>query len=189
MTSSASSPDDLPVYDRLVRERGDVVAEVREVAERTQFEVRQALAGTVRPRPPQNGPRQQQGPGGPRHPQGGPRQPQGGPRQQQGQPGLPQGPGQGSSPQGQGSSSHGQGQGPGQGPGQPQGGQQPPQGFDLPRRPGQQQGPGPQGAGPQGPGPQGPGPRVYEDRPRQDGGGPQDGEAGRHEEPQRPDAG
>ncbi|WP_225640194.1 hypothetical protein [Streptomyces werraensis] len=97
MTSSAPSPDDLPVYDRLVRERGDVVAEVREVAERTQFEVRQALAGTVRPRPPQNGPRQQQGPGGPRHPQGGPRQPQGGPRQQ------------------------GQAQGPGQGPGQPQG--------------------------------------------------------------------
>ncbi|GHE42597.1 hypothetical protein GCM10018771_23940 [Streptomyces cellulosae] len=79
MTSSAPSPDDLPVYDRLVRERGDVVAEVREVAERTQFEVRQALAGTVRPRPPQNGPRQHQGPGGPRHPQGGPRQPQGDP--------------------------------------------------------------------------------------------------------------
>ncbi|MFJ8184570.1 hypothetical protein [Streptomyces sp. NPDC096105] len=94
MTSSAPSPDGLPVYDSLVRERGDVVAEVREVAERTQLEVRQALAGTVRPRQPQAGLRQQQGPGGPRHPQGGPRQPQGGTRQPQ-ESGLPQGRGQG----------------------------------------------------------------------------------------------
>ncbi|MEV0690041.1 hypothetical protein [Streptomyces sp. NPDC050388] len=34
----------LPVYESLVRERGDVVAEVREVAERTEFELRQVPA-------------------------------------------------------------------------------------------------------------------------------------------------
>ncbi|MFE0571041.1 hypothetical protein ACFW21_02640 [Streptomyces albogriseolus] len=175
MTSSAPSPDDLPVYDRLVRERGDVVAEVREVAERTQFEVRQALAGTVRPRPPQTGPRQQQGPGGPRHPQTGPRQPQGGPRQQQG-PGLPQGQGPGPA-QGQGQAqaqgpehAHGQPHGPGAG--EAHGGQRPPQGLGLSQRPGQ-----PQGAGPQGPGPR---PQEGQDGPRQDG-------AGSQEEPRRPD--
>jgi len=53
MTSPPSSPppsaspagDHLPVYDGLVRERGDVVAEAREVSERTHHQVRQALAG------------------------------------------------------------------------------------------------------------------------------------------------
>ncbi|GAA1504607.1 MULTISPECIES: DEAD/DEAH box helicase family protein [Streptomyces] len=32
-----------PIYDRLVRERGDVLAETRAVAEQTQREARQAL--------------------------------------------------------------------------------------------------------------------------------------------------
>ncbi|GGX22976.1 hypothetical protein GCM10010297_50250 [Streptomyces malachitofuscus] len=45
MTSSPSTGDHLPVYDGLVRERGDVVAEAREVAERAQHQARQALAG------------------------------------------------------------------------------------------------------------------------------------------------
>ncbi|GHH92829.1 hypothetical protein [Streptomyces capillispiralis] len=52
MTSPLSSDEHLPVYDSLVRERGDVVAEAREVSERTLDEARQALAGTgTRPRP------------------------------------------------------------------------------------------------------------------------------------------
>lgn len=45
MTSHPPAKDHLPVYDGLVRERGDVVAEVREVAERTLDEARRALAG------------------------------------------------------------------------------------------------------------------------------------------------
>ncbi|MFE9534680.1 hypothetical protein [Streptomyces sp. NPDC006691] len=32
-----------PIYERLVRERGDVLAETRTVAEQTQHEARQAL--------------------------------------------------------------------------------------------------------------------------------------------------
>ncbi|PWI09850.1 hypothetical protein DIZ27_15150 [Streptomyces sp. NWU339] len=41
----------LPVYESLVRERGDVVAEAREVAERTEFEMRRVLASRTRPAP------------------------------------------------------------------------------------------------------------------------------------------
>lgn len=41
----------LPVYEGLVRERGDVVAEAREVAERTEFEMRQVLPFRPGPRP------------------------------------------------------------------------------------------------------------------------------------------
>ncbi|GGV72030.1 hypothetical protein [Streptomyces griseoloalbus] len=52
MTSPPPSDEHLPVYDSLVRERGDVVAEAREVSERTLHEARQALAGAgARPRP------------------------------------------------------------------------------------------------------------------------------------------
>ncbi|MEU9353199.1 hypothetical protein AB0D65_19895 [Streptomyces griseoloalbus] len=52
MTSPPPADEHLPVYDSLVRERGDVVAEAREVSERTLHEARQALAGTgTRPRP------------------------------------------------------------------------------------------------------------------------------------------
>lgn len=53
VTSFSSSDEQLPVYDSLVRERGDVVAEAREVSERTQHEARQALDGVLvgRPRP------------------------------------------------------------------------------------------------------------------------------------------
>lgn len=50
-TSRPAGNDHLPVYEGLVRERGDVVAEAREVAERTQHEARQALAGHPVPRP------------------------------------------------------------------------------------------------------------------------------------------
>lgn len=45
VTSHPPAKDHLPVYDGLVRERGDVVAEVREVAERTLDQARRALAG------------------------------------------------------------------------------------------------------------------------------------------------
>ncbi|CAL9398436.1 hypothetical protein [Streptomyces pilosus] len=45
MTSPPPATDDLPVYDGLVRERGDVVAEVREVAERALDQARRGLAG------------------------------------------------------------------------------------------------------------------------------------------------
>ncbi|MBT3152189.1 hypothetical protein HTV45_15075 [Streptomyces sp. CHD11] len=45
MTSHPPAKDHLPVYDGLVRERGDVVAEVREVAERTLDQARRGLAG------------------------------------------------------------------------------------------------------------------------------------------------
>jgi hypothetical protein len=42
---NASEYDRLPVYDSLVRERGDVVTETREVAERAQHQARAALSG------------------------------------------------------------------------------------------------------------------------------------------------
>lgn len=45
MASSPPAPDRLPVYDSLVRELGDVVAEAREVAERARHQAQQALAG------------------------------------------------------------------------------------------------------------------------------------------------
>lgn len=48
---SLGGTEGLPVYEGLVRERGDVVAEVREVAERTEFELRQVPAFRPRTRP------------------------------------------------------------------------------------------------------------------------------------------
>ena len=45
MTPNATPSDRLPVYDGLVRERGDVVAETREVAERAQHHALQGLHG------------------------------------------------------------------------------------------------------------------------------------------------
>lgn len=45
MTPKSIGNDDLPIYESLVRERGDVVKEARVVAEQTQAEVTQALAG------------------------------------------------------------------------------------------------------------------------------------------------
>jgi len=45
VTSSPPAPDGLPVYDGLVRERGDVVAEAREVAERARDQALRAPAG------------------------------------------------------------------------------------------------------------------------------------------------
>ncbi len=56
MTSHPPAKDHLPVYDGLVRERGDVVAEVREVAERALDQARRGLAGHPAPSP---GPRQE----------------------------------------------------------------------------------------------------------------------------------
>ncbi|MER7981352.1 hypothetical protein [Streptomyces sp. NPDC095817] len=41
--SSAEISDHPPIYDRLVKERGDVPAETRKVAEQTQAQARQAL--------------------------------------------------------------------------------------------------------------------------------------------------
>ncbi|WP_158973150.1 hypothetical protein [Streptomyces griseus] len=45
MTTHSSGIDQLPIYDSLVREQGDVVAEVREVAEQMLFQAAQALRG------------------------------------------------------------------------------------------------------------------------------------------------
>lgn len=41
--STAEISDHPPIYDRLVKERGDVLAETRQVAEQTQAQARQAL--------------------------------------------------------------------------------------------------------------------------------------------------
>ncbi|MER8193581.1 hypothetical protein ABTY00_06445 [Streptomyces microflavus] len=41
--STAERPGHTPIYDRLVRERGDVLAEIRKVAEETRAQARQAL--------------------------------------------------------------------------------------------------------------------------------------------------
>lgn len=56
MTSHPPAKDQLPVYDGLVRELGDVVAEAREVAEQARDQAWQGLAGN--PAAP-GGPRQQ----------------------------------------------------------------------------------------------------------------------------------
>lgn len=40
---SAEVSDHPPIYDRLVKERGDVLAETRKVAEQTRSQARQAL--------------------------------------------------------------------------------------------------------------------------------------------------
>ena len=45
MTPNATPSDRLPVYDGLVRERGDVVAETRAVAARAQHHALQGLHG------------------------------------------------------------------------------------------------------------------------------------------------
>ncbi len=51
MTPNSAENDHLPVYESLVRERGDAVAEARQVAEETQHQVTQALNwhGSVQP--------------------------------------------------------------------------------------------------------------------------------------------
>ncbi|MFD9404961.1 hypothetical protein ACFWA4_39865 [Streptomyces sp. NPDC060011] len=41
--STAEISEHPPIYDRLVKERGDVLAETRNVAEQTQAQARQAL--------------------------------------------------------------------------------------------------------------------------------------------------
>ncbi|GAA2446441.1 hypothetical protein [Streptomyces macrosporus] len=55
MTTTATRPDHPPIYGSLVEERGDVLAETREVAERIQRETREALdwrgLGTPQHRP------------------------------------------------------------------------------------------------------------------------------------------
>jgi hypothetical protein len=43
VTSDSTGIDHLPIYEDLVRERGDVVAEARVVAEQTQHQATQAL--------------------------------------------------------------------------------------------------------------------------------------------------
>ncbi|RVU18990.1 hypothetical protein EOT10_31305 [Streptomyces antnestii] len=55
MTPHSDGNDHLPVYDSLVRERGDVVAETRSVAERALYDAAHALSGhgVVRPAPDQ----------------------------------------------------------------------------------------------------------------------------------------
>ncbi|WP_169745198.1 hypothetical protein [Streptomyces megasporus] len=43
MTTTATRSDHPPIYGSLIEERGDVLAETREVAERIQRETREAL--------------------------------------------------------------------------------------------------------------------------------------------------
>ncbi|MGW5131174.1 hypothetical protein [Streptomyces sp. NPDC004135] len=45
MRSEATRTAELPIYESLIRERGDVVEEARAVAEKTQQQMSQALAG------------------------------------------------------------------------------------------------------------------------------------------------
>ncbi|MFI5998090.1 hypothetical protein ACIBAC_40300 [Streptomyces sp. NPDC051362] len=45
--STAEISEHPPIYDRLVKERGDVLAETRKVAEQTQAQARQALDWSV----------------------------------------------------------------------------------------------------------------------------------------------
>ncbi|WP_192582935.1 hypothetical protein [Streptomyces albicerus] len=53
MTPNPTGNDHLPVYESLVRERGDVVAEARVVAEQAQRQATHALSGhdEVAPKP------------------------------------------------------------------------------------------------------------------------------------------
>jgi hypothetical protein len=43
VTPNSSATDQLPIYESLIRERGDVVAEARVVAEETQHQAKEAL--------------------------------------------------------------------------------------------------------------------------------------------------
>lgn len=52
MTPTSAGNDHLPVYESLVRERGDAVAEARVVAEETQRQVTQAMNWHDAVRPP-----------------------------------------------------------------------------------------------------------------------------------------
>lgn len=45
VTPNSTRNDELPIYESLVRERGDVVAQARVVAEETQHQATQALNG------------------------------------------------------------------------------------------------------------------------------------------------
>ncbi|MFC9125763.1 hypothetical protein ACFT4A_02830 [Streptomyces sp. NPDC057099] len=47
MKSDSTKTEELPIYESLVRERGDVVEEARVVAEETQHQVTQALNGVT----------------------------------------------------------------------------------------------------------------------------------------------
>lgn len=47
MISNSTGNDELPVYESLVRERGDVVAEARVVAEQTLRQASEGLNGNV----------------------------------------------------------------------------------------------------------------------------------------------
>ncbi|MFD8233890.1 hypothetical protein ACFV20_18670 [Streptomyces sp. NPDC059696] len=47
MTTDSISTGELPIYESLIRERGDVVEEARAVAEETQHQMTQALNGVA----------------------------------------------------------------------------------------------------------------------------------------------
>ncbi|MEU8487897.1 hypothetical protein [Streptomyces sp. NPDC048641] len=51
MNLNSTGIDHLPVYDSLVRERGDVVAEARSVAETALYQAAYALSGHGQPAP------------------------------------------------------------------------------------------------------------------------------------------
>ncbi|MDQ0948016.1 hypothetical protein QFZ24_001939 [Streptomyces phaeochromogenes] len=57
MIPSSTRNDHLPVYESLVRERGDVVEEARAVAEQTQRQMTEALNGHAGTLQPEGGPR------------------------------------------------------------------------------------------------------------------------------------
>ncbi|MFJ5727714.1 hypothetical protein [Streptomyces paradoxus] len=49
MTSDTTRTEELPIYESLIRERGDVVEEARVLAEETQHQMSQALNGVAAP--------------------------------------------------------------------------------------------------------------------------------------------
>ncbi|MEU3850367.1 hypothetical protein [Streptomyces sp. NPDC029554] len=49
MKTDTTRNAELPIYESLIRERGDVVEEARVVAEKTQQQMSQALAGHAAP--------------------------------------------------------------------------------------------------------------------------------------------
>ncbi|MFF7484892.1 hypothetical protein ACH4MW_34060 [Streptomyces luteogriseus] len=54
MKPDSTRTEELPIYESLIRERGDVVEEARAVAEETQHQMSQALSG-VAPAPQETG--------------------------------------------------------------------------------------------------------------------------------------
>ncbi|WP_108009503.1 hypothetical protein [Streptomyces sp. VMFN-G11Ma] len=68
MTPESSGHEHLPVYESLLRERGDVVAEARVAAEHLQHQAPQPPGGHAQVPAPHHHPVHRQGPQHPQHP-------------------------------------------------------------------------------------------------------------------------